>query len=84
MARRVLVLCALVAAVVAAPQQDDSIEEVNMRKFGAVVPISTLNVPATGGGIIYQTPLGAALTNGKFSEKFQNSNILLKYSHFTY
>ena len=76
MARRVLILCALVAAVVAAPQQDDSIEEVNMRKFGAAVPISTLNIPATGGGIIYQTPLGAALTNGKFAHKIQIQIIL--------
>lgn len=70
MARRVLVLCALVAAAVAAPQ-DDGIEDMHMRKFGAVLPlpVGTLNVPATGNGIIYQTPLGSALANGMRLQK---------------
>jgi hypothetical protein len=67
MARSVLVLCALVAAAVAA-SQDDGIDDMqmHMRKYVLPLPVSTLNVPATGGGIIYQTPLGSALANGKF------------------
>lgn len=76
MAGRVLVLCALVAAVVAAPQHDDSIEDTR----SIPVPISTLNYPATGSGIIYQTPIGSALADGKFYNYTENLDVTIKLS----